>query len=87
MVFSVHPVYSVNAVHVFHRFLLYLGSALLTDGQASTNFKPKNVKQKKNSNDLAFFQERSFFTYLVLDAIFLYLQNNVLQICSGLLCA
>lgn len=60
MVFSVHPVYSVNAVHVFHRFLLYLGSALLTDGQASTNFKPKNVKQKKIQMILLFSKKGLF---------------------------
>lgn len=46
MLFAVHPVYSVNVVCVFHRFLLYLVSAVLTDGQANTNLKPKNVKKK-----------------------------------------
>lgn len=44
--FSVHPVYSVNAVCVFHRFFLYLGSAVLIDGQESIDFKPQNVKTK-----------------------------------------
>lgn len=60
--FSVPFVCSVNAVCIFRRFLLYLGSAVLTDGQASTNFKPKNVN--KNEVIFAFLQGRSLFLYL-----------------------
>lgn len=44
--FSVHPVYSVNAVCVFYRFFLYLGSAVLIGSQESIDFKPQNVKTK-----------------------------------------
>lgn len=47
VVLPVHPVYSVNAVCVFSGFSLYLISSVLTNGQANTNFKPKNLKKVK----------------------------------------
>lgn len=88
--FSVHPVYSVNAVCVFHRFFLYLGSAVLIDGQESIDFKPQNVKNKKlKIKQSWFFPRKVFFcTYLKVDAIFIsVLTSNVLQTFAGLLCA
>lgn len=66
--FAVHPVYSVNVVLVFHRFLLYLVSAVLTDGQANTNLKPKNVKKNKV---ILLFSKGGLLLYL--NAIFPYL--------------
>lgn len=83
--FSVHPVCSVNAVRVFRRFLLYLGSAVLTDGQASTSLKPKNIK--KISTGLAFFQGRSLLYLLRARCNISVLTNNVLQTSAGFLCA
>lgn len=76
--------------NVFHSFLLYLVSAVLTDGhstgQASTNFKIRNVK-KKGVCFAFFFFKKGLLCLLTAKCSTSLLTTNVLQTFNWLLCA
>lgn len=76
--------------NVFHSFLLYLVSAILTDGhstgQASTNFKIRNVK-KGGFVLLFFFKKGLLLSLLTAKCSTSLLTTNVLQTFNWLLCA
>lgn len=75
--------------NVFHSFLLYLVSAVLTDGhstgQASTNFKIRNVKKKGGLFCLFF--KKGLLCLLTAKCSTSLLTTNVLQTFNWLLCA